>query len=112
MSEGSEGPLGSKNRKPLFFIQTDFKEITNGPQATIAVLRPNQMASQIGGHNFNHTIELEECQANAKVMTAASELLELGNLTRDLIYDNFKHLPEEIRPLLNKWRKAIQKATS
>lgn len=56
-----------KNRKPFYMVHTNFEEITNGPQATIATCNPLEMASQIGGNNpFRHTITKEEAKANAE----------------------------------------------
>jgi len=35
------------------------------------------------------------------------DLINLGIETRDLLYYNFDSLPEDIKPLLNKWRKTL-----
>ena len=79
----------------------------------------DELGNSIIVRSNNNHIKLTECfdgnternEANAKLIAAAPETTELGIETRDLLYDYFDSLPDQLKPLLNKWRKAIKKAT-
>ena len=64
--------------------------------------------AEVKGHHYG--IENKTAKANAKIIAAAPRTTELGILTRNLLYDHFDSLPNQLKPLLNKWRKAIQEA--
>lgn len=103
LNKGSKGILGGA-MKPIFIIQTNFKEITNGPQAEIAIITPNQTAQQVGNNNFSHTIELNESLANAKLIAEAGTVTnECGLTPRQLLEQRNELLSalKELRDLID-----------
>lgn len=82
VNEGSIGTLGGE-MFPHLTITTDFHstgQITNGPEATVAELQLKHASSafHIGGtKSFEHRIGPDEVRANAALIAAAPELLEI-----------------------------------
>lgn len=84
VNHGRRGKFGTNpdTWTPLIFVQTDFHasgQIKNGPEATICEIARDETATCVNT-GFQHRIRDDEAEANARLIAAAPELLDV--LTR------------------------------